>query len=342
MQVMLTFHPEPDDWPLIEREWPAAIDPVIPPPVNAEREIASSGPARYADDLAAVQVIVGHMRGAPLDTLRQAVGLKLIHTLGHGVDVLQTGAVRELLLDRGVVVARANNAAIPIAEFAMMNMIALSRRLLGMHAGLSQRGHWSAELKARRASGVLGGELHGKVLGLVGYGNIATELHQRARAFGMSVGAYVRRDRPEAGLDFQSHDLPDFLGRCDYVVLCLPLTPDTHHLLDSRAIDVMKDGAYLLNISRGALVDEKSLHDALRAGKLAGAALDVWELEEEGRMSGYPSPYPLHDLNVIMTPHYSGATQEGRVRALSAVGRNLHRLLDGAPIQNAVDLMQKP
>lgn len=339
MQVMLTFGPDADDWPVIEREWPADVDLVLPRPTTASSEPESDEcPARYVDDVAEVSVIVGPMRGATLETFRQAVRLKMVHTLGHGVDALQTGAVRDLLVERGVVVARANNAAIPISEFVLMNMIALSRRVMGMHSSLTQRGDWSPELKAQRASGVLGGELFGKTLGLVGYGAIGVEIHRRAKALGMTVGAYVRRPRADADLDFQSRDLSDFLPRCDYVVLCLPLTPDTRHMIDARRIDLMKDGAYLVNISRGALVDESALHDALRSGKLAGAGLDVWEVEERGVMRGYPSPHPLHDLNVIMTPHYSGATREGRARALYAIGRNLQRLLAGDPIENVVPL----
>jgi phosphoglycerate dehydrogenase-like enzyme len=149
----------------------------------------------------------------------------------------------------------------------------------------------------------------------------------------------VRRERPESGLDFQSLDLEEFLGRCDYVVLCAPLTASTRHLINATSIAAMKDGAYLLNISRGPLVDEQAVHDALRTGKLAGAALDVWDVEEQaGPLAGYPSRHIFHDLNVVMTPHYSGATREGRQRALSAVGRNLRRLIDGEPIQDVVDL----
>jgi phosphoglycerate dehydrogenase-like enzyme len=244
-----------------------------------------------------------------------------------------------VLRGRGVVVARANPASIPIAEFTIMNMIALSRRVIRTHRALAERGDWSTDLKLQRATGVLGGELFGKTLGLVGYGNIGHEIHQRARAFGMTVGAFVRRQHEGTGLDFQCEELAGFLARCDYVVLCLPLTPMTRHLLDAQSIGWMKDGAYLLNISRGPLADEGAVHDALRSGKLAGAALDVWDVEERGEaLRGYPSRYAFHDLNVVMTPHYSGATREARERALAAVGRNLRHLIDGAPIENAVDI----
>jgi phosphoglycerate dehydrogenase-like enzyme len=340
MQVMLTFQPGPDDWPLIERSWPAEVTPVMRRPSPAvDGGAEAPGPVTLVDDVDDVEALVGHMRGAQLELVRRATRLRLIHTLGHGVDALLSAESRELLRGRDIVVARANPASITIAEFTIMNMIALSRRVISVHTALVQRGDWSTDLKAQRSTGVLGGELHGKVLGLVGYGNIGREIHVRARAFGMTVGALVRSRHAGTDLHFQCQDVADFLGRCDYVVLCAPLTPATRHLIDAGRIALMKDGAYLLNISRGPLIDEGALHDALRSGKLAGAALDVWDVEEQGGpLTGYPSAHLFHNLNVVMTPHYSGATRESRERAFTAVGRNLRRLLDGEPLHDVVDL----
>lgn len=340
MQVLLTFQPASEDWPIIEGSWPAEVTPVMRRPSPAAGGTAGvPGPVALVDEVDEVGALVGHMRGAQLELVRRATRLRLIHTLGHGVDALLAAECRELLRSRDILVARANPASITIAEFTIMNMIALSRRLISVHTALVQRGDWSTELKARRSTGVLGGELYGKVLGLVGYGNIGHEIHVRARAFGMTVGALVRRPHAGAGLDFQCEDVAGFLGRCDYVVLCAPLTPATRHLIDAGRIALMRDGAYVLNVSRGPLIDEGAVHDALRSGKLAGAALDVWDVEERGGpLAGYPSAYTFHDLNVVMTPHYSGATRESRERAFTAVGRNLRRLLDGEPLHDVVDL----
>jgi len=341
MKVLLTFQPGPDDWPLIARSWPAEVMPVM---LRSSRAADDSGtdvpsPVTLVDEVDDVEAFVGHMRGAQLDLVRLAARLRLIHTLGHGVDALLSTEARALLCSRDIAVARANPASITIAEFTIMNMIALSRRVISVHSALVQRGDWSTHAKARRSTGVLGGELYGKVLGLVGYGNIGHEIHVRARAFGMTVGALVRRQHASTGLDFQCQDVADFLGRCDYVVLCAPLTPTTRHLINAERIARMKDGAYLLNVSRGPLLDESALHDALRSGKLAGAALDVWDVEERGGpLAGYPSAHVFHDLNVVMTPHYSGATRESRERAFTAVGRNLRRLIDGEPLHDVVDL----
>jgi phosphoglycerate dehydrogenase-like enzyme len=101
---------------------------------------------------------------------------------------------------------------------------------------------------------------------------------------------------------------------------------------------MMQDGSYLINISRGGIIDERALYQVLRSGKLAGAGLDVWEIEEKGLNGGYPTEYPLHNFNVIMTPHYSGATKESRERALINIGENLRRFIKGEQLLGLADL----
>ena len=108
-------------------------------------------------------------------------------------------------------------------------------------------------------------------------------------------------------------------------------------MLDAAAFAAMRPGAYLVNISRGGIVDEIALHDALASGHLAGAALDVFEVEETDRPRRYPTELPLHDLNVILTPHYASGTVEARWRSLRIVGENLRRLLDGEELVNVAD-----
>jgi phosphoglycerate dehydrogenase-like enzyme len=101
----------------------------------------------------------------------------------------------------------------------------------------------------------------------------------------------------------------------------------------------MKDGAYIVNISRGPIIDLEALYEALKSGKLAGAAIDVWESEEEKtRLSHYPLDRPIHQYNVIMTPHYSGLTKENRLRAIAIAGENIRRLIQGEPLKNLADL----
>jgi phosphoglycerate dehydrogenase-like enzyme len=266
--------------------------------------------------------------------------LRLIQILGHGADgVLRSAG---LIQERGIIVARANPGDITIAEFLLGNMIALSRRIVPMHVRLAHHGDWSEEIKARRGEGSLGGELYGSTLGLIGFGGIARELAVRADAMGMKVGLLSRQPErhKESGLEFvvDWREIDSFLGRCDYVVLALPLTEDTRGLIDAGRLQAMRRGAYLLNISRGALVDEDALCDALVDGHLAGAALDVFESEDRSGPRRYPLPRPVHDLNVILTPHYASGTVEARWRALRTVGENLRRMLSGEPLANVVDV----
>ena len=141
-------------------------------------------------------------------------------------------------------------------------------------------------------AGGLGGELLGSTLGIVSFGSIGQEVYKRAKAFGMEVNALVKR--PER-LDRSAFDLAwvggadqldELLARSRYVVLSLPLTAETRGMMDAGRFEAMQPGSYLVNISRGPVVDEKALYDALASGKLAGAALDVWCIEESAEVPG--------------------------------------------------------
>lgn len=330
MKVLIAFDPSDEDKPLIEKVWPKEIQPVILPKDSIES---------IKEDIPEIEAIIGPMRGAGIDIIKAAKNLKLIHTLGHGVDALLQPNFKEELTRRDIKICRSNSAGIAIAEFNISNMIAISRRNVNIHNALVEKGDWATKLKANRSQGVLGGELWESTLGLIGYGNIGKETASRAKALGMKVGALVRTKKDDPLLDFQDTELKSFLGKCDYVVITAPLTDSTRNLINADSIKVMKDGAYLLNISRGPIVNEGALHAALTSGKLSGAALDVFEVEEQGGvMSGYPSKFDFRGQNVIFTPHLSGATRETRVRAMKVIGDNLQRLIDGSPLVNVVDL----
>lgn len=330
MKVLLTFSPSAEDLPLIKKVWPAEVETVI---------LGKEGLEPIKDQIPEVIAITGPMRGANLELIRAAKKLRLIHTLGHGVDALLQPDTRAELVNRNISVCRSNSAGITIAEFNISNMIALSRRTINIHNALTQKGDWSTQLKADRSTGVLGGELHESTLGLIGYGSIGQETAKRARAFGMTIGALVRREKPGVDLDFQEKDLKRFLGRCDYVVITAPLTDSTRRMINKESIEWMKDGAYLLNISRGPIIDEGAVHEALKSGKLSGVALDVFEAEEKGgELQGYPSEYDFSGLNTIFTPHLAGATRETRIRAMTVIGGNFQRLINGEPLKNVVDL----
>ncbi|MGE0714409.1 MAG: D-2-hydroxyacid dehydrogenase [Alphaproteobacteria bacterium] len=172
-------------------------------------------------------------------------------------------------------------------------------------------------------------ELEGKTLLVVGLGTIGGRLARLARAFGMTVIG-LRRD-PAAGGDADSvramSDLPAVLPQADFVALTCPLTPETHRLIDARALAAMKPTARLVNLARGRVVDEGALIAALGRGTIAGAALDC--VEEEP----LPSTSPLWDMpNVLITPHTGGETQRCEARILDILVENLDRLRRGETV----------
>lgn len=329
--ILLLWEPTDPEWQRIEATWPAEAEPVT----RAELE------RRPGSAWSEVRVAVGSMRAVDPPLLRQLPRLEFIHTLGHGVDMLLAGKTGRTLRARAIQVAKANAAGPAIAEFVIMSMILLSRRVLALHEALVQHGDWSRQLKERRGAGALGSEIRGSTLGLLGYGNIGREVAARARGMSMAVHAVVRHPERIAHEQLEEawpvNRLDDMLERCDYVALNLPLTDATRHIMDKRRFGAMSPGAYLTNIGRGRLIDERALFEALRSKRLAGAALDVW-YEERPRFAGYPSRYPLHQFNVLMTPHYAGSTMESRARALAKVGENLRLWLSHEPLRDTVDV----
>lgn len=330
MTVLLTWKVLPAEREFIASVWPRDLERV---------EMVGADPAELAKVLPEISAVVGFNSTFPHAIVAEMTSLKVVQILGHGVDGVLGSA--HILRERGVIVARANPADIPIAEFVIGNLIVLNRRILAMHNRLAHFGDWSEAAKARRGEGSLGGELYGSTLGLIGYGGIAREIHTRAQAFGMRVILLARdpRKRRNDGLDevLPWERIDEFLGRCHHVVLALPLTAETRRMIDADRLAAMRPGSFLVNISRGGLIDEDALQDALVRGHLAGAALDVFEAEDEGRSFGYPLRHPVHDLNVVLTPHYASGTQESRYRSLRVVGENLARMLAGRPLENVAD-----
>ncbi len=234
--------------------------------------------------------------------------------------------------------------ATTIAEYVFASILAFNRRVPRMLYYQSRRewpqGRW--QLFARP-------ELRGSTLGIVGYGSIGREVGRIARCFGMRVVAakrsvsqmrdvgYVAQgtgDREGTLLDeaFPPKRLSEMLGLCDYVVVAVPLTPETKNLIGEAELRAMKPSAYLVNISRGETVDEGALIKALREGWIAGAGLDVFEEEP------LPSGSPLYDLeNVILSPHVAGFTLQYDERASDLFAENLRRYLAGDPLLNLVD-----
>lgn len=265
------------------------------------------------------------------DDLARAQRLRWLSSWAAGVERV----ARPSLLSRGIVLTNASGVHGPnIAEHLLAMILMFTRAMPRLYrAQLARRWERSS---ASRADGP--GELTGKTLLIVGLGRIGEALAARARPFGVRLVA-VKHDpsaRHDAGVAVDElvgmDALDEVLGRADHVCLTVPLTRDTHHLIDARRLALMRPTACLYNISRGAVVDQAALVDALRSGRLAGAGLDVFEHEP------LPDDSPLWDLhNVILTPHVAGLTPHYFERAAALFADNLDRFLSGQPLRNAYD-----
>jgi phosphoglycerate dehydrogenase-like enzyme len=234
------------------------------------------------------------------------------------------------LRERDIVVTNARGAHGPsIGEHTFALLLALTRELPICLDRQRQRS-WKRDDLYRRAR-----EIQGMTMGLLGYGAIGRGVAQRAKGFGLdllAVDAQAHDPRPYVDEVWPPARLPELLARSDVVVVSTPLTAETRHLIDAEAIGRMKPDAYLIVVSRGGIVDEAALYEAMRGGHLAGAGLDVTETEP------LPPDSPLWDLsNVIITPHMAGASSPKERRVVEILKDNLRRYHRGEPLVNLVD-----
>src|SRR5204863_102855 len=249
--------------------------------------------------------------------------LRVIGRAGVGVDNVDVDAATR----RGIVVANApESTVVSAAEHTIGLLVALARNIAQAHAALKQ-GRWE-----RKAHG--GIELAGKTLGVLGFGRIGQQVARRAVGLGMHVVAYdpfVSAERfRELGIE-RLETTADVYAAAEFLTLHLPLTPETRGSLDAAAFAQIRDGVRLVNAARGELVDEAALVDALRSGKVAGAALDVFSEE--------PYTGPLLELdNVVVTPQLAASTEEAQDRAGVIVAEQVAAALDGGLVTNAVNI----
>lgn len=244
--------------------------------------------------------------------------LRVVGRAGVGVDNINLEAARRL----GIVVVHSPLAAtISVAEHALALMFALARRLPAADAGL-RRGEWSkGEFE--------GHELFGKTLALVGFGRIGRALGQRCAALGMRLLAFDPLLSPEAIRQAGAApvDLATLLGEADYISLHVPLETGTRHLIGAAELARLHPGARLINTSRGGIVDEIALLHALEDGRLAGAALDVFETEPPGLSALIAHPA------VVVTPHIAAQTAEAQARASADIAAEVLAALRGDPLR---------
>ena len=247
--------------------------------------------------------------------------LRYIGVLATGYNVVDVAAARA----RGITVTNVPGYGTrSVAQHTMALLLELSNHV-GLHARQSAMGTWSAARDFCYWDRPLR-ELDGLTMGIVGYGAIGRCVAGLARAFGMSVIATSRK-RPEAETHLCWMPLDELLGSSDMVSLHCPLTDETRALISPRTLTLMKPGAFLINTSRGPLIDEPALAAALCAGQIAGAALDVLSTEPP------PGDHPLLSApNCLITPHQAWASGAARTRLLAAAAENLRAFLASRPV----------
>ena len=275
------------------------------------------------------------------DDVSRVRGLRWIQLLSAGADhalnpALKAGAI-QMTTSSGI-------HATPIAEYTLASMLGYAHRIhLAIRA--QTKHEW---MRSGQFMGSVD-EIRGLTLGIIGYGSIGRETARLGQAFGMKVLALKRNPAEQsdpgwcpAGLGDPEGKIPErwfgpdqreeILRESDYVSVTLPLTEHTRKFIGARELSAMKPSAYLVNIGRGAVIDEHAMADALKAGKLGGAGLDVFEHEPLAASS------PLWELeNVILTPHISGANRRYMDKASELFADNLKRFASNRPLLNVVD-----
>jgi D-3-phosphoglycerate dehydrogenase / 2-oxoglutarate reductase len=268
-------------------------------------------------------IIVRSATKVTADLIARADNLKVIGRAGVGIDNVDVDAATR----RGIVVANApESTVISAAEHTIGLLVALTRNIPQAHAALKQ-GRWE-----RKTYG--GVELADKTLGVLGFGRIGQQVARRAAGLGMRVVAYdpfVSPDRfRELGVERVEKDEDVYLA-ADFLTLHLPLTDETRRSINAEAFAKMRDGVRIVNAARGDLVDEDDLLEALKSGKVGGAALDVFSTE--------PYSGPLLELdNVVATPHLAASTEEAQDRAGVIIAEQVAAALDGGLVTNAVNI----
>jgi phosphoglycerate dehydrogenase-like enzyme len=276
----------------------------------------------------------------PPAVVEAAQRLRLWHFPGAGVQHL-IGPFRELA-QRGVVLCNGHGNAPAVAQHALALLLALSNRVVPYHNWMAQ-GRW-------RVADSAGGEsrlLRGLTVGLLGYGAINRRLHRLLAGFELRFAACRRvwdqpaEESPTALQRFTPEQLDGFLQTSDILCIAVPQTSHTEGLIGARELELLGPGGLLLNVSRGSVAPEQPLFEALRAGVIAGAALDVWYdyrplADAEGRQ--WPWHYPFHELpNVVLSPHRAASPVYDPQRWEEVV-EQVRRFAAGEPPLNVVDL----
>ncbi len=229
------------------------------------------------------------------ELLSNAKNLKIVARAGVGLDNIDLNRCRGL----GIKVINTPEApSNAVAELAMASILVLSRNIHRSNVEM-RAGVWNKKK-------LLGCEIEGKTLGIIGYGRIGSLLGKKAAALGMKVLTFTYEPRPNGIAEFLEN-VDELYKKSDYISIHVPVTDETRDMINRETIAKMKDGVYIVNTSRGAVIDEDALYEALKSGKVAGAALDVYTKE--------PYTGKLLELDSIsFTPHLGSSTKESQLR----------------------------
>ncbi len=272
-------------------------------------------------------LIVRSATKATADIIDAAKNLKVIGRAGSGLDNVDKAAASK----RGIVVMNTPGGnTITTAEHTIAMIFAVARKIPQANASMAG-GSWEKKK-------FMGTELYNKTLGIIGLGNIGGEVARRAQSLGMQVISFdpFLSEEKANEMGISKIEVSELIKRADFITVHTPLTNETKNLIRAETIKTMKDGVYIINCARGGIINEKDLYDALESGKVAGAALDVFEQEP-------PVNNPLigHD-KVVSTPHLGASTQEAQENVALAVAEQIVDYLLHGTIRNAVNFPSIP
>jgi D-3-phosphoglycerate dehydrogenase len=261
------------------------------------------------------------------EIIEAAEKLKVIGRAGSGLDNVDKAAASK----RGIVLMNTPGGnTITTAEHTLALLFAVVRKIPQAHMSMSA-GKWEKKL-------FMGTELFNKTIGILGLGNIGTEVAKRAHGLGMYVLAYdpFLSDEKAKGLGVERVDISQLLKRSDFITVHTPLTNETRNIINKKNLKDLKDGVYIINCARGGIVNEEALLEGLNSGKIAGAALDVFEIEP-------PVNNPLvgHE-KVVCTPHLGASTREAQEKVAIAIAEQVADFLISGTIRNAVNFPSIP
>lgn len=250
--------------------------------------------------------------------------LKVVGLHGIGYDHIDVDAAREM----GKTVFNTPDAlTVSVAEMAISLMLSLIRRVVASDKAV--RGEeWD-----RKYSDLVGTELMGKKIGIIGMGRIGEALVKRLFCFNVSVKYFdiIRKQQLEEEFMIDYGSIDEIVEESDIITLHIPATPETHHLIDRVMLQKMKNGVYIINTARGRVIEDKALIEALESGKVAGAALDVFQEEPISK------DHPLTQMdNVILTPHIGASTTEAMIRMATQVSKEVIKALKGEEPSNRI------